>query len=450
MALVCATNLSEPSLQAGTLAAALALRLGEPLWLLGVVDDAHPAPDAPPSAEAARERLEAEARRLKREGADVVARLEMGRLEDVLAADAELRHARLIVLACEGWSSRSPLRRAPVHERLARFTEAPILVTRREDGLLDWARGRRRLLVLAGVDLEPASDAAVAYLKELRRMGPCDVLATYVCSPVEERQRLGIHSPVHVEQLDPVVRGIETLEPQVERVLLREVRERVGVLPGEGSVEAVLEPGFGRPADHLLHVAHARRVDLMVVGTHQRSGLKRLLHGSVSAGVLRHAEQSVVCVPPTLAAEAHAQRPPRSVLVPVDFSEASARAIRQARTLVGPGGRVHLLHVHRRGALEANWDTQGVLPEPPREREGVLRRLRELVPSEDGATVQWTVEGVSGDDVAQAICQATEREGVDLVCVGAAEEARRPGSLGPVTRRLVERCRRPVMVVPAH
>jgi nucleotide-binding universal stress UspA family protein len=60
------------------------------------------------------------------------------------------------------------------------------------------------------------------------------------------------------------------------------------------------------------------------------------------------------------------------------------------------------------------------------------------------------VEGVSGDDVAQAICQATEREGVDLVCVGAEERAHRPGSLGPVTRRLVERCRRPVMVVPAH
>lgn len=449
MALVCATNLSEPSLRAGTLAAALALKLGEPLWLLGVVDGAQQ-PDAPTSLEDARERLEAEARRLRRDGAEVVTRLEPRRLEEVLAADAELRHARLIILACEGWAARSHPRRAPIHERVARLTEAPVLVTRREDGLLDWARGRRRLLVLAAVDLEPTSDAAVAWLRELRRMGPCDVLATYVCSPTEERRRLGIHSPVHVELLDPVVRGIETLDPYTERVLLREVRERVGGLPGEGSVEVLLEPGFGKPEDHLLHVAHERRADLVVVGTHQRSGLQRLLHGSVSAGVLRHAEQAVVCVPPTVATEPQAQRAPRTVLVPVDFSEASARAIQQARILVGPGGRVHLLHVHRRGPLETNWDTQGVLPEPPGERDGVLRRLRELVPSEAGASVQWTVEGVSGDDVAQAICQATEREGVDLVCVGAQEKAHRPGSLGTVTRRLVERCRRPVMVVPAH
>jgi nucleotide-binding universal stress UspA family protein len=100
--------------------------------------------------------------------------------------------------------------------------------------------------------------------------------------------------------------------------------------------------------------------------------------------------------------------------------------------------------------MESHWDTEGVLPEPPGERDVVLSRLRALVPPEDAASMQWTVEGVSGDDVAQAICQATEREGVDLVCVGAAEEARRPGALGPVTRRLVERCRRPVMVVPAH
>jgi nucleotide-binding universal stress UspA family protein len=295
--------------------------------------------------------------------------------------------------------------------------------------------------------LEPTSDAAVAYLRELRRMGPCDVLATYVCEPLSERQRLGIHTPVHVELLDPVVRRMEALDGQVERILQREVRERVGPLPGDGALEVVLEAGYGRPADHLLHVAHARGADLLVVGTHQRRGLARLWHGSVSAEVLRHAERPVVCVPPSFA-QARVPQGPRTVLVPVDFSEASARAVEQARLLVGPGGRVHLLHVWHRRPTEAAWDGDGVPPEP--QQDAVLQRLRALVPPEDGAAVRWTVEGVSGEDVARAICQATEREGVDLVCLGTSEDGRRAGGLGgAVARQLRERCARPVMLVPA-
>ncbi|MFP2962847.1 universal stress protein, partial [Myxococcus sp. 1LA] len=320
----------------------------------------------------------------------------------------------------------------------------------RADGL---GRGRRRLLVLVGVD--PGSSttgAAVAFLRELRRVGPCDVLATYVCSPMDERERLGIHSPVHVELLEAGLQGMEALDPIVERVLQREVREQVGELLGEGGVEVVLEPGFGRPADHLMHVAHTRGVDLMVVGTHQRSGVKRLWHGSVSAGVLRHAAQSVVCVPPMVQGR-RADRPPRSVLVPVDFSEASTKAISQARTLVGPGGRVHLLHVHRRKLEDRGFiDHYGVLPEPARDRDRVLQRLWELVPRDESAqTVRWSVEGVTGEDVTLAICQATEREGVDLVCVGTSlEPSRLRDALeGEVAHELVARCRRPVMVVPS-
>jgi nucleotide-binding universal stress UspA family protein len=186
---------------------------------------------------------------------------------------------------------------------------------------------------------------------------------------------------------------------------------------------------------------------------HARGGLGRLWHGSVSAGVLRHAEQAVVCVPPSLR-EPRRASPPRSVLVPVDFSEASLRAISQARTLVGPGGRVHLLHVHRRTVSDGMsfQDHYGVLPEPPRERDQVLQRLWGLVPRDEAAQeVRWSVEGVTGDDVTRAICQATEREGVDLVCVGTSPKpSPEPDALkDAVAHALVARCRRPVMVVPA-
>jgi nucleotide-binding universal stress UspA family protein len=447
MAIVCATNLSSESMEAANVAAALAARLGEPLVLLGILEG-EPS-DASATFQA---RLEAEAARLEGSAGVVRPHLSTRRSADEALGEEECRSTRWAVVASGGW--RTPAwRRASMPERMARHGCAPVLTVRRDSALVDWARGRRRLHVLVGVDPgSSTTDAAVTFLRELRRVGPCDVLATYVCSPLEERERLGIHTPVHVEVLEPGLRSMEALDPSVERVLRREVHERVGDLEGEGNVEVVLEPGFGRPADHLLHVAHARAADLVVVGMHPRGGVRRLWHGSVSAGVLRHAEQSVVCVPPSLR-EPRRAGPPRSVLVPVDFSEASQRAISQARTLVGPGGRVHLLHVHRRrvGDTLGFQDHYGVLPEPPKDRDRVLQRLWGLVPRDaDAKAVHWTVEGVTGDDVTRAICQATEREGVDLVCVGTSPApSPEPDALeGAVARALVAKCRRPVMVVP--
>ncbi|WNG62208.1 universal stress protein [Archangium gephyra] len=453
MAVVCAINLTEASSRSARAAAAIAARLGEPLWLLGFPHAEHSSRPGSRARDEARTRLSAEASRLSTPGLSVEAWLLDGPPGTVLVQDARVRRARLLIVSAEGWGHLPAWHRTPVYERVAQQAHVPVLVVRRRgDALIDWALGRRRLQVLVGVDDSRASAAAIAWLHELRRVGDCDVLAVSVCSPVEERERLGIHTPVHLEVLDPVVRRIEVLDPQVERVLLRELSERVGELPGEGRLELLLEPGFGRPADHLLHVAHTHAVDLVLVGNHQRGGLARLWHGSVSAGVLRHAEQSVACVPSTQPS-ARKSVPPRSVLVPVDFSEASSRAISQARSLVRPGGRVHLLHVHRRRPADRSWvmDQYGVVPEPPREQSSVLARLEALVPHEDGASeVQWTLEGVTGDDVARAICQATEREGVDLVCLGTSDAPGHSHYLDEaVARTLVERCRRPVVVLHA-
>ncbi|HZI15655.1 MAG TPA: universal stress protein, partial [Myxococcus sp.] len=305
MAIVCATNLSSESMEAANVAAALAARLGEPLVLLGILEG-EPS-DAPATFQA---RLEAEAARLEGSAGVVKPHLSTRRSADEALVEEECRSTRWAVVASGGW--RTPAwRRASMPERMARHGCAPVLTVRRDAALVDWARGRRRLLVMVGVDPSDEADGSVAFVRALREVGPCDIIATYVCSPAEERTRLGIHTPMHVELLDPVVRGIQTLDPYVERVLLREVRERLGEVPGEGQVEIHLEPGYGRRDDHLLHVARERGADLVVVGTHQRVGLQRWWHGSVSAGVMRNAEQSVVCVPATYVRPRRAS-PPRS------------------------------------------------------------------------------------------------------------------------------------------
>jgi nucleotide-binding universal stress UspA family protein len=61
----------------------------------------------------------------------------------------------------------------------------------------------------------------------------------------------------------------------------------------------------GQPGDAIVSAAEAEMVDLIVVGTHGRNVVGRLLLGSVSEYVTRHARVPVLIVRPT---EAHVPR----------------------------------------------------------------------------------------------------------------------------------------------
>jgi nucleotide-binding universal stress UspA family protein len=81
--------------------------------------------------------------------------------------------------------------------------------------------------------------------------------------------------------------------------------------------------------------------DLVVMGTHGRTGLARFLLGSVAESVVRHAPCSVLTVRPD-----GEPRPFARVLCPVDFSDSSQHAARLAAELVQPGSEgITLLHV---------------------------------------------------------------------------------------------------------
>ena len=54
---------------------------------------------------------------------------------------------------------------------------------------------------------------------------------------------------------------------------------------------------FGEPTSEVNNYAEEHNVDLIVMGTHGRTGLLHLLMGSVAESVLRHARVPVLCVP---------------------------------------------------------------------------------------------------------------------------------------------------------
>jgi nucleotide-binding universal stress UspA family protein len=87
-------------------------------------------------------------------------------------------------------------------------------------------------------------------------------------------------------------------------------------------------------------------VDLIVLGTHGRTGLSRLAMGSVAEEIYRHASCPVLCVGPKVAHESQKSPEFHRILFPTDFSEASQAALPYALTLAEESqARLVLLHL---------------------------------------------------------------------------------------------------------
>jgi nucleotide-binding universal stress UspA family protein len=80
--------------------------------------------------------------------------------------------------------------------------------------------------------------------------------------------------------------------PELHRAELAHARE---LLDGYHT-KAEFDVEVGEPEDAIVALAERRGADLIVVGTHERTLLDRLLHGSVSEGVTRRAHCDVLVV----------------------------------------------------------------------------------------------------------------------------------------------------------
>jgi nucleotide-binding universal stress UspA family protein len=90
----------------------------------------------------------------------------------------------------------------------------------------------------------------------------------------------------------------ETFREQAQRTLDRFITgeidelEKRGVKLNRKRVAAAV--AFGKPVDGILALAQDVRADLIVVGTHGKKGIERLLVGSVAADVLKRADCPVL------------------------------------------------------------------------------------------------------------------------------------------------------------
>ena len=112
----------------------------------------------------------------------------------------------------------------------------------------------------------------------------------------------------------------------------------------------------GDPATEILDAAATVGSDVIVMGTHGRTGLQRLLLGSVTERVVRHSAVPVLAVPQSGSTDRKRAIGFSIVLCAVDFSKSSGRAVEYAAAIAAAAGaRLVLAH-----ALEWSEETDSL------------------------------------------------------------------------------------------
>ena len=148
--------------------------------------------------------------------------------------------------------------------------------------------------------------------------------------------------------------GMTVPMPEIQKEILDEDRIKLkGIAADSGADYRVV---VGAAAVEILGTARNESCDLIVMGTHGRGGVARLLLGSVAEAVLRHAPCPVLAVKPPgaheqLRGDAVPAKPGAAgplfpvILHPTDFSAHSRHAFDIACALARGGGRLIVLHV---------------------------------------------------------------------------------------------------------
>ena len=246
---------------------------------------------------------------------------------------------------------------------------------------------------------------------------------------------------------EPTIDELTSLQKQ----LRHDAEERLLALSRAGEaaeIEVQTEVLSGTPFVEIVRAVEAEGIDLVVAGTRGLSTFKRVLIGSTATKLAR------LCPCPVWIARSEHPEGLKSILVPLDFSAASERALSHAALLAKTtGAELHLLHVYDtddlHGLLPLSEETKAELAQwRRRARRAALDRLQhslEAISDEHGLTA--AIHVIQGTPW-KVICATAKRLSADLIVVGSVGRSGIPGLVvGNTAERVLHHCESSLLVV---
>jgi nucleotide-binding universal stress UspA family protein len=156
--------------------------------------------------------------------------------------------------------------------------------------------------IVVALDGSPLGETILPYVERLAADTSLEVLLVTVGSEPPKKPPRGETEPVYLDQI--VAEEHRDLDLHLEEPARRLTAMGVAV---QRRVR------IGDPATEIVHCAEEVQADAIAMSTHGRTGLDRLLHGSVAETILRTAHRPVLLFRPTVSdfagQQATAERP---------------------------------------------------------------------------------------------------------------------------------------------
>ena len=286
--------------------------------------------------------------------------------------------------------------------------------------------------VLVGTDLSHQSEAALRYGLDFSRLFGADTEIVYVL-PTEQYVVAGPEGMLAAR--DAARRDLLALRTSI--------RCRRGHDDDTGYRITMCE---GEVADCLLQCARDKKADLIVLGTHGRTGLGKAVLGSVAEKVFRRAHAPVLTIGPNVRRQ-HRMDAIGELLAPCDLSPKSHPAVQFACALArAHHARLTVLHV-------VDSASEALRVDPERAKACIRDSLKGIV-GEHGREVNVRYR-VEFGKVAPTVLDVASERNADLIVLGV-----RPSSgmldrfAWPIAYELVRGASCPVLTlrgpIPAH
>jgi nucleotide-binding universal stress UspA family protein len=199
--------------------------------------------------------------------------------------------------------------------------------------------------MLVPLDGSELAEVVFTYVKELAGRMNMDVILLQVCPPA-----LREFIPMQKAYMD---RAADTIRRQS-----RAVQKKMGIEPEDKLIEVKSELTVGHPADEILRYTEENNVDLILMASHGRSGIRRWAMGSVADKILRASKAPVFLVRPKVPDETPYDKWKEiTIIVPLDGSELAESALPHVEALAKQRGtepiEVVLLRVSETPAMPA-------------------------------------------------------------------------------------------------
>lgn len=195
----------------------------------------------------------------------------------------------------------------------------------------------------------------------------------------------------------------------------------------------------GHAATEILKVADEIQAGLIVIGTHGRTGLGRLLLGSVAEQVLREASCPVLTVK-----QSSVTPKPKTIIFPMDFSESSEAALGVAFALARDyHARLIILHVVSPGPMVSYGEFEKLLEQSSGYRRELEEKLRQCQKPE--CKEEFRLEE---GDPANVILRVAQEVPCDLIVMGThGRTGLRHLLLGSVAEKILRNAPCPVLML---